>query len=331
MPAFCRGGYYSPAVLEPRFGWGGYVPPAAPDNVFCRGAQCAPARSRIPAFRRGGYYPPAAPDNVFCRGAHCAPAIPRLSASPPTRKRWGHTPPGGTSQEAEGCAEAGGRKGRPYGGLKGRGGEPDGPVWDRPLRGVRTPRAVRIGASHDIGFSFFMGRTCTVPHAGFPLFVGADIIRQRYWNHMLGGGGYVPPAAPDNVFCRGAHCAPAVPRLSTTPPTCNVGATPRPGAHPKGARVVPDGRPRGPPLRRAEGKGRGTRRAGLGPAPTGGQNAAGRADRLLPRYRVFVFRGADMHRSPHRIPAFRRGGYYPPAVLEPHVGWGRISSARRTG
>ena len=53
----------------------------------------------------------------------------------------------------------GGREGRPYGGLKGRGGEPDGPVWDRPLRGVRTPRAVRIGSSHDIGFSFYMGRT----------------------------------------------------------------------------------------------------------------------------------------------------------------------------
>ena len=70
---------------------------------------------------------------------------------------WGHTPSGGTSQEAEGCAEAGGRKGRPYGGLKGRGGEPDGPVWDRPLR--RRERAVRIGASHDIGFSFFVGRT----------------------------------------------------------------------------------------------------------------------------------------------------------------------------
>ena len=241
MPAFCRGGYYSPAVLEPRFGWGGYVPPAAPDNVFCRGVQCAPA-------------------------------IPRLSASPPTRKRWGHTPPGGTSQEAEGCAEAGGRKGRPYGGLKGRGGEPAGPVWDRPRRGVRTPRAVRIGASHDIGFSFFMGRTCTVPHAGFPLFVGADMFRPRYWNHMLGGGGYHPPAAPDNIFCRGAHCAPAIPQLSASPPTRKRwGHTPPRGHIPKGCRPCRDGRPRGPPLRGAAVKRSRARRAGLGPAPTGGR------------------------------------------------------------
>ena len=29
---------------------------------------------------------------------------------------WGHTPSEGTAQGAEGCAEAGGREGRPYGG-----------------------------------------------------------------------------------------------------------------------------------------------------------------------------------------------------------------------
>ena len=173
----------------------------------------------------------------------------------------------------------GGREGRPYGGLKGRGGEPGGPVWDRPLR--RRERAVRIGSSHDIGFSFFMGRTCTVPHAGFPLFVGADIIRPRYWNHMLGGGGYHPPAAPDNVFRRGAQCAPAIPQLSATP--CEiVGATPRPEAQPKGTRGV---------LRRAAARAAPTGgcreeepnpagRSGTG--PYGGQNAAGRADTFCP-------------------------------------------------
>ena len=89
---------------------------------------------------------------------------------------------------------------------------------------------------------------------------------------------------------------------------------------PKGRGPCRGGRPQGPPLRRAAVKRSRTRRAGLGPAPT--EAGTGRADRLLPRYRVFVFHGADMHRSPRRIPAFRRGGYYPPAVLEPRFGWG---------
>ena len=139
---------------------------------------------------------------------------------------------------------------------------------------------------------------------------------------MLGGGGYHPPAAPDNVFCRGAQCAPAIPRLSTTPPTCNVGATPRPRAQPKGPRGV---------LRRAAARAAPTGgcreeepspagRSGTG--PYSGRNAAHRADTFRTRYRVSVFHGADMHRSPRRIPAFRRGGYYPPAVLEPRFGWG---------
>ena len=102
----------------------------------------------------------------------------------------------------------------------------------------------------------------------------------------------------------------------------SVGSHPAPGVHPKGPRAVP-GRAaaRAAPTegcREEEPNPAG--RSGTG--PYGGRNAAGRADRLLPRYRVFVFHGADMHRSPHRISAFRRGGYYPPAVLEPRFGWG---------
>ena len=231
------------------------------------GADIIRPRYWNPVLGEGGYHPPAAPDNIFCRGAQCAPAVPRLSTSPSMWKRWVTPRPGGTSQRAAGRAGAGGREGRPYGGLKGRGGEPDGPVWDRPLRGVRTPRGVR---------------TCTVPHAGVPLFVGADIIRPRYWNHMLGGGGYHPPAAPDNVFCRGAQCAPAVPRLSTSPSMWKRWATPRPEAQPKGTRGVL----RRAAARAAHMKGCHEREPSLagrsGTGPYSGRNAAHRADTFCP-------------------------------------------------
>ena len=40
----------------------------------------------------------------------------------------------------------GDREGRPYGGLKGRGGEPGGPVWDRPLRKDRYVSTSAVGA-----------------------------------------------------------------------------------------------------------------------------------------------------------------------------------------
>ena len=46
------------------------------------------------------------------------------------------------------------------------------------------------------------------------------------------------------------------------------------------------------------------------------------ADMHRSPHRIPAFRGADMHRSPHRIPAFRGGGYHPPAApgTRPFVG-----------
>ncbi len=72
----------------------------------------------------------------------------------------------------------------------------------------------------------------------------------------------------------------------------------------------------------AKGKGCRVRRAGLGPAPTGERNKARRADTFRPRYRISVFRGGGYAPLPHQIPAFRRGGYHPPAALDtrPFVG-----------
>ena len=107
---------------------------------------------------------------------------------------------------------------------------------------------------------------------------------------------------------------------------------PRPGVRPKGPQAEPGGRPRGPPLRgRREGnpgpvglKERGcrTRRAGLGPAPTGEAEHRAPGGYVPPTVSGFHFSWADMHRSPHRIPAFRGGGYHPPAAPDsrPFVG-----------
>ena len=184
---------------------------------------------------------------------------------------------------------------------------------------------------------------------GHPFFRGADINRSPHRIPAFRGGGYHPPAAPDTRSFVGAHSV--RPRFRG----ClrflrhgNAGAAARAGVRPKGAQAVhgraaaragrrkrytePGGRPRGPPLRgRREGnagsgglKERGcrTRRAGLGPAPTGERNKARRADTFRPRYRISVFRGGGYAPLPHRIPAFRRGGYHPPAAPDsrPFVG-----------
>ena len=91
----------------------------------------------------------------------------------------------------------------------------------------------------------------------------------------------------------------------------------------------PGGRPQGPPLRgRREGnpgpvglKERGCRvwRAGLGPAPTGEAEHRASGGHVPPTVSDFRFSWADMHRSPHRIPAFRGGRYYPHAA--PDIGF----------
>ena len=149
-------------------------------------------------------------------------------------------------------------------------------------------------------------------------------------------------------------CARGFAAVCVSSDTETLGPRPASGYVPKGRRLwgraaaragrrkrytEPGGRPQGPPLRgRREGnggsggaggrKGRpyGDEGKGMpGPAGRSGTGPYGGAEQSPPGGYVpptvsgFHFSWADMHRSPHRIPAFRRGGYHPPAA--PDIGF----------
>ena len=142
-----------------------------------------------PFCRRGGYYPPAAPDTRPFVGAHSV--RPRLRGCLRFLRRGNAGAAARAGVRPKGAqAEPGGRpRGPPLRGRRERDAGSGGPVWDRPLRGSGTKPAGRTRSAHGIEF---------------PLFVGADIIRTRYWIPGLGRGGNHPPAVLDTRFFVGA-------------------------------------------------------------------------------------------------------------------------------